>query len=133
MARQRRDSDKERFWRDVLARHRVSGLSARAFCRRDGLSEASFYSWRRTIAERDAGSGPDQLADRSRTGSKPQVKRDHCPAAPTFVPAVVIGGAQREDWITIELRGGRVLRLPEAMPAEQMADLIVTLEARTAG
>ena len=48
-----RDPDKERFWRIHLERWLVSGLSIRAYCRRHQLAEASFYCWRRTLAQRD--------------------------------------------------------------------------------
>lgn len=50
---QRRGS-KEQFWRRVMRQWRGSGLSVRAFCEERGLSEPSFYGWRRTLAERDA-------------------------------------------------------------------------------
>ena len=50
-----RRSDKERFWRRMVRQWRSSDLSARAFCAERGLSEASFYGWRRTIIQRDAG------------------------------------------------------------------------------
>jgi hypothetical protein len=41
------------FWRVVLRKQRRSGLTARAFCRQEQLSEASYYAWRREIARRD--------------------------------------------------------------------------------
>jgi transposase len=47
----RRDA-KERFWRQVIARHRASGLSIRAFCECEGLTESSFFLWRRELARR---------------------------------------------------------------------------------
>ncbi len=53
MANKRRDAGKERFWRDVLKRHAASGLSVRAFCEREKLTESAFYAWRRTLAERN--------------------------------------------------------------------------------
>src|ERR1700683_4951639 len=49
-----RSISKERFWRRLVRQWRGSGLSARAFCEKHGLAEASFYAWRRTLAERDA-------------------------------------------------------------------------------
>ena len=49
---------KERFWRRVLRQWRGSGLSVRAFCEEQGLSEPSFYAWRRALAERDAAAVP---------------------------------------------------------------------------
>ena len=46
-------SEKEQFWRMVLEEHARSGLPAREFCRRESISEPSFYAWRRKIRERD--------------------------------------------------------------------------------
>lgn len=48
-----RDSDKEAFWRKTLKEQASGGLNIRVFCRTRGLSEPSFYAWRRSIAERD--------------------------------------------------------------------------------
>jgi len=33
-------------WHDIFARHRDSGLSAAAFCKREAICEGSFYHWR---------------------------------------------------------------------------------------
>jgi hypothetical protein len=113
MANTKRDATKEAVWRDAIGRQADSGLSVREFCRRNRLSEPSFYERRRTYRERDAA-------------------RDAAP--PAFVPVVV-----REDrpakpgpGLVIELRGGRLLRLPDAMPAERIAELVRALEAAEA-
>jgi len=37
-----------------MRRWRTSGLSARAYCAEQGLSEPSFYAWRRRLAESEA-------------------------------------------------------------------------------
>lgn len=113
---QRRDPKLEGFWREVLARFAGSKLSVRGFCALEGLSESSFYAWRRVIRERDA--------DRS------GVSRGR----PAFVSVVVSGAvapqsAGRGEGMVIELRGGRCLRLPEAMAAERVVELIRVLEA----
>jgi hypothetical protein len=49
-----RDLCKEQFWRRRLRQWRNSGLGIAEFCRQQGLSAASFYAWRRTLAQRDA-------------------------------------------------------------------------------
>ena len=36
-------------WRALLAGFEGSGLSAEAFCRREGISSASFYRWRSVL------------------------------------------------------------------------------------
>ena len=40
----------EHIWRLRLRRQPASGLSISAFCRREGVSSASFYAWRRRLA-----------------------------------------------------------------------------------
>jgi len=99
--------------RDVLKRHAKGGRSVRAFCRREKLSEPSFYAWRRTIGERDAAGQP--------------------PQRPAFLPAAILPPAIRDvaaldGSIVIELRGGRRLRLPESMAVTRLAELVHALE-----
>lgn len=55
MARRRRrmNAEKERFWRGHLADRVASQLTIRDYCAEHGLSEPSFYGWRREIARRD--------------------------------------------------------------------------------
>jgi hypothetical protein len=49
-----RDERKERQWRRWIGEWQASGLSARTFCERRGLTVASFYAWRRVFQWRDA-------------------------------------------------------------------------------
>jgi hypothetical protein len=53
MADSKRSAEKESFWRLALEEHRRSGLTIRAFCSREGISEPSFYGWRRVISKRN--------------------------------------------------------------------------------
>ena len=113
MARGQRDPKRERFWRDALRRHKGSGLTVRAFCAGEQLAETAFHAWRRILRERDA------------------ERRQVPPAnpAPAFVP-VVVREADRpaDERIVIDLRGGRVMRLPASMPAEQVARGVRAIE-----
>ena len=54
MANSKRSTEKEEFWRLAMREHQLSGLSIRAFCQREGLSEPSFYAWRKKIVKRKA-------------------------------------------------------------------------------
>jgi transposase-like protein len=112
MASTKRDATKEAFWRDAIGRQARSGLSVREFCKRHGLSEPSFYERRRTYRERDA-------------------VRATAPQA--FVPVVVRDGQSEvtmaEANLVIELRGGRLLRLPGSISAGRVAELVRALEA----
>jgi hypothetical protein len=116
MARGQRDPKRERFWRETLRRHKGSGLTVRAFCAREQLAETAFHAWRRILRERDAERRPAPIP---------------APAAPApaFVPVVVREpGRPADERIVIDLRGGRVMRLPASMPAERVAALVRAIE-----
>ena len=48
----RRSQQREDHWRRIVTRQPSSGLSIRAWCKQQGVTEASFYAWRRTLAGR---------------------------------------------------------------------------------
>ena len=50
---QKSESDQQQFWQMVLETFKSSGLSVRQFCQKEGLSEPSFYSWRKKLAQAD--------------------------------------------------------------------------------
>ena len=129
MASERRDGGREDFWRSVLRRFVASDWSVRAFCRRERLSEPSFYAWRRTLRERDA------VARRTLRGQSAP-RPAFLPAAilsPTILPAAILSPAIRatsmpDGVIVIELLGGRSLKLPESMAAARVAALVHAIE-----
>ena len=45
----KRNAEKAALWRDVLDRQASSRLSIRGFCESEGISEPSFYFWRRRL------------------------------------------------------------------------------------
>jgi hypothetical protein len=54
-----KDLNLERAWRQRLRRQTSSGLSIPAFCASEGISSASFYSWRRRLAVRSLPARPE--------------------------------------------------------------------------
>jgi hypothetical protein len=119
MARGQRDPKRERFWRETVRRQKGSGVTVRAFCAREQLAETAFHAWRRILRERDAERRPAPIP---------------APAAPApaFVPMVVRGAERPEPAadadIAIDLRGGRVMRLPASIPADRLAALVRAIE-----
>lgn len=97
----------EQTWRDRVTRWKASGLNVRDFCRGEGLSEPSFYSWRRTLAERDAAIG--------------------APSAPAFVPLHVRPGTSPQA-LELVLRSGHLLRIPHGYDPEQLRAVVTALE-----
>ena len=49
LRREKRRSEGE--WRSLLARFPGSGMSVGAFCRRESISDASFYRWRARVGD----------------------------------------------------------------------------------
>lgn len=114
MARQGRErgSGKEQFWRDAVRRWDRSKRTVREFCSERGLSEASFYAWRRIIAERDrraklAATEPDEL--------------------PTFVPLRVTP-AQAPPALEVVVGSGRIVRVAPGFDAATLRSLLAVLE-----
>jgi hypothetical protein len=106
-----RSSSKERFWRRVMRQWRNSGVTVRDFCAERDLAEPSFYTWRRTLSERDA-------------------------VAVQFVPVQVVAderatAATRADsgsGLELVLRAGRVLRVGPGFDAPTLQRLLALLE-----
>jgi transposase len=107
MAQATRDLGREPRWRRVLARWRRSGLSVRAFCRAEGISEPSFYLWRRKL---------DQA--------------DH--KKPAFLPVQVVTEEAKQPAtrdIEIVLPNGRCLRVGPGFDPHTLVTLVDLLEA----
>src|SRR5271170_979565 len=116
--RRKTSTEREQFWRRHIDRQRASRLSIRGYCHRHGLHEHSFYSWRRTIAERDHHGKP--------APSQPL-------AAPAFLPVAVVDGPTRLHDLPIEIRlvDGRRVRIRAGCDRALVADVLAILHAAT--
>ncbi len=101
-----RNLEREQFWRLVLEEHAKSELNARAFCRRESISEPSFYAWRRKLRERDAGPAVADLV----------------PVEVVSSEMPVIGGLSGQ--IEVVLAGGLVVRIHEDCSIEAMVRVL---------
>lgn len=54
------DTDQRQFWQMVLETFKSSGLSVRQFCQQEGLTEASFYSWRKRLSTHQKPDTPNE-------------------------------------------------------------------------
>lgn len=112
MAKHMRKRSKEQLWRRAVARWRRSGLSVRAYCVQHGLSEPSFYAWRRELARRD-----QRQAERA--VQPPHVKPIH------FVPVRVTEPAAA---IEIVLTNGQIVRVRPGFDAATLRQVLSTVE-----
>ncbi len=63
MAR-RKSAEKAARWQEMVRRQEESGVSVRQFCITEGLSEPSFYAWRKKLREPRADAPRLPVADR---------------------------------------------------------------------
>jgi hypothetical protein len=113
MARFERGKGKERYWRGMIQRWGRSKQTVRAFCDEHGLSEPSFYAWRRTIAERDRQAAPPGAGQGD---------------LPDFVPVRLVASAVAPPTLEVVGNSGRVIRVPVGFDAATLRSLLVVLE-----
>jgi hypothetical protein len=123
-----RNLEKEQFWRQVVKGHAGSGLSIRQYCADRGVSQPSFFAWRRELARRD--SAGSKQAKSSPKRAKPKSKRQ--PPVPQrfaqlqIAPVELAGGA----CIEIVLPAGTRVRVPRGACPATLQNVLVALERR---
>jgi hypothetical protein len=103
-------SPRELEWSRILDRWKQSGLGGPTFCRREGLSQPQFYSWKRKLRLRDE-------AKVRRPGRKRL----------EFVP-VELKPSSSGSPLELVLAGGRVVRIPAGFDAAALTRLLSVLE-----
>lgn len=126
MARRRgeRDLGKERFWREMVRRWRQSGVTIRDFCEAHGLSEPSFYGWRRELAKRDE----DARERRAQTNAGSQ--RRPANDLPAFVPLRVTPSVPAST-LEVVVGAGNVVRVAPGFDAATLRSLLAVLAEAT--
>ena len=57
-----KETDQRQFWQMAVEAWQASGLSVRQFCKQEGLSEPSFYGWRKRL-KKSSGPKPEHRTD----------------------------------------------------------------------
>lgn len=109
-ARGQRDPKREQFWRRTIEACARSGDTIRGFCAARGLSEPSFYAWRRELRRRDG------------QGRERGIEANLAPASARFVPITVKPPAGISA-IEIE-RGDTIVRVPRDVDAAALAGIL---------
>ncbi len=102
-------------WQRRISKQQGSGLSIGEFCRREGISQGSFYAWKRKLGRRDTARPVPQrgsAARRQRIGTEevPSGKPGASPAAGFVqIPLAAAGG---RECIELVLPDGTLVRVP---------------------
>jgi len=120
---QRRDEKKERYWQEKIRSGACSGLSIREYCRREGLKESQFYSWRRELWRRE----------QEKAGNRKQKVPNNGTSANSSFALVSMDEDSRglnEAGIELVLESGRRLRIGKGVDAETLVDVVTALEQK---
>jgi len=112
-------------WRQRMERQRASGLSIVAFCREEGVSQASFHTWKRKLHDSKSTQHSSEEAaaawhPRKRQASGPRRRGSRDPAASTAVPMraadflqLPVRTVRSSPWIELSLVDGTLVRIPQ--------------------
>lgn len=108
------------FWRGVIERQARGGWSVREFCRREGVSTASFYNWRRRLGERDVIKAAE--TDGRRRGAGPAFVAVN--VSPAAAAAADVSGTA---CIEIVLPGDVTIRVSDGASRQTLADVLAAV------
>ena len=133
-------------WRSVFQEYADSGLSIRRFCQNEGISEASFFAWRKKLAwAPPAANGPTVQPRDGKRRLNNRVKRaarahqaspashrsdDHPTASPTtsFVPIKLPTASEPIEVVHPQ---GYVVRISNRMDLDWLPELFQMLDRYT--
>lgn len=118
----RRSEEKEQFWRQIVDAHAGSGLSVRRYCSDRGVSEQSFFAWRKELARRDAAAKEKHARSASTNQSLGPMRF----AQLQIAAGELAGGACLE----IVLPTGVRVRVPRGACRDTLSDVMGVLERR---
>ena len=112
----RKSAEKALRWREILRRQADSGVSVREYCATEGVSEPSFYAWRK------------RLRETVKNGRQPPVpSRQQSDKGPLFVPVKLLDSAPALE--IIHPLGYRIQLTGEVNPIA-LRHVIETLDER---
>ncbi len=118
------DLDKVAAWQDRLDRFEAGQVSIAQFCRDEGVSQASFFAWRKKLASQKR---RPQARQTTSASPAPAAK----PPSAAFQAVRIVSAA---GGLAVELRGGTKLQIPTSDPLtlELAIQTLVHSDARLA-
>jgi hypothetical protein len=117
MARKNK-AERELHWQEIVKRQADSGLPVRRFCASEGISEPSFYAWRRKLQTRKNDTAPRKVRRHDEGGSE---------NGRLFVPLQLVEGGS--TLTIVHPLGYRIQVSGEVSPAT-LRQVIETLDER---
>ena len=130
--------EKAAFWEFVLAEHARSGLGISEFCHREGVSQASFYYWRKKLAGSTLtppGRFPGTSGESSRFASflPVQVVSSNDSHVPDQQRLAQCGNSWPVGHVTIRTPGGYVVDVSPSTSADLLGRILLMLDQVQSG
>ena len=120
-------TERWQYWRDVIRRQSESGLSVAAFCREQQVPPASFFVWRKKLAEADQ--QDESAAARLDAGESPEREADASHAARArFVPIELSACTPSPANFEIVYPDGYRVVVPFPVEAESLREILRVLK-----
>jgi transposase-like protein len=116
------DPRKQQYWLQHIQRWQTSRLSVCDYCDRFGLSQASFYAWKRALRQR----GLLPYTRPNATGSP----RAEAPQTPRFIPVALCGFDAAAGRIELVLPDGCTVHVWAGFDAQCLRQLLAVLRER---
>jgi hypothetical protein len=121
------DKNRERFWRDLIERHRASGQTAVQFCEQVGVSTASFYTWKRKLTAEVAATG-------KKTHPGGQRKKEPPAQMASLVPVQVVADpSASEAPVEVHLPGAVMVRIGSGCEEQTLRVVLAALASQAPG
>jgi len=130
-------SERMRFWQELIRRHSLSGLSIARFCEQAGVSQNSFFAWKRRLrTDPSSRLSPSRQRRSAARSSKPKPKKSR--ALPrSLVPVRLVADLNRHSspagTIEVMWPNGVVLRVPPDSSAGTLRDVFGLLTSARDG
>ena len=119
--------NRARFWRELIERHRASGQTAVQFCKKAGVSTASFYTWKRRL-------NAEVAATRRKTHPGGQRKKEPPAQVASLVPVQVVADPSASDApVEVHLPGAVMLRIGPGCEEQTLRVVLAALANQTPG
>jgi Transposase len=120
-------------WRKRIERQRQSGVTVGEFCGREGVSQASFYLWKRKLRGSEPGSRKRRSARRIAASPKRQYRKARVAAGPAAFVQIPCPSTPGSPWIEVALAEGTIIRIPQQNLAAVQTILRTLAGAGTSG
>ena len=103
-------SDQKQFWQMAIETWQSSGLSIRRFCKQEGLSGPSFYSWRKKLA----------------SVKPPETKKEKTDSSDSFIQVSL--PTDKQSGLELALSSGNTLRIQGGIDRQTLSDVVSVLQ-----